>query len=149
MGITWVAFLAATEGGVPSVTITSTLSRTNSSARRDSLSGLPSAHRYSITRFRPSIHPRARRPSTNAARNRTFPVTVVFERYPIRRTSLADWASAIGAPASKVSTTMRPRALIGIARAVRPWLFIIVSARACLPNAWLSGRRSRSAPVGG
>src|SRR5262245_52978222 len=44
----------------PTVTITSTLSRTNSAAISPKRSGLPSAQRYSIARVRPSIQPSSR-----------------------------------------------------------------------------------------
>ena len=48
IGIVVVARLAASAAGVPSATMTSTLSRTNSAARSGSRSYCPSAYRYSI-----------------------------------------------------------------------------------------------------
>jgi hypothetical protein len=57
MGMTDVAFFAATTASVPAVTITSTFSRMNSVAISAKRSPRPSAQRYSITTVRSSIHP--------------------------------------------------------------------------------------------
>src|SRR5262249_56457708 len=56
IGITDVTSFAASTAP-PTVTITSTLSRPNSAAISPNRSGLPSAHRYSIARGRPSTRP--------------------------------------------------------------------------------------------
>jgi hypothetical protein len=63
MGIVCVAFLAASAAGVGEATMTSTLSPVNSFASSGSASARPSAYRYSIMMFWPSIHPSSRSPS--------------------------------------------------------------------------------------
>ncbi len=67
MGMTGVACLAATTKAVPEVTMTSTLSRSNSAAISAARSVRPSAQRYSIATVRPSIQPSSRSRCTNAA----------------------------------------------------------------------------------
>src|SRR5262249_23475838 len=57
IGIIVVACFAAKIDWVPYVTITSTLSRTNSAAISAARSLRPSAQRYSIATFRPSLQP--------------------------------------------------------------------------------------------
>ena len=57
MGMVVVAFFAANAGGVPETTIRSTLRRTKSAANSGRRSGFPSANRYSMVIFFPSIHP--------------------------------------------------------------------------------------------
>ena len=68
MGIVRVARLAARDACVTTVTMTSTLSRTNSAARSGSRSNLPSAHRDSMTMFCPTTKPSSRRASRKDAR---------------------------------------------------------------------------------
>ena len=53
-GIVVVAFLTASEAGVPAVTIVSTFSAISSAMSAGKRSYRPSAHRYSITMSRPS-----------------------------------------------------------------------------------------------
>ena len=66
IGMTDVACFAATTA-VPAVTMTSTLSRTNSAAISAKRSLRPSAQRYSIATVRPSIQPSSRSRCTKAA----------------------------------------------------------------------------------
>jgi hypothetical protein len=65
IGMTNVARLAAIVGRVEPVTMTLTLSRTNSSANALKRSGCPSTQRYSISTVRPSIQPSSCRRRTN------------------------------------------------------------------------------------
>ena len=65
--MTDVACFAAMTGAVPDVTMTSTLSRTNSAAISAKRSLRPSAQRYSIAMVRPSIQPSSRSRCTKAA----------------------------------------------------------------------------------
>jgi len=67
IGITDVACFAAMVGGVLCVRITSTLSRTNSSAISAKRSVRPSPQRYSIATLWPSVQPSARSRCTKAA----------------------------------------------------------------------------------
>ena len=67
IGMTDVACFAAATGAVPHVTMTSTLSRTNSAAISAKRSLRPSAQRYSIATVRPSIQPSSRSRCTKAA----------------------------------------------------------------------------------
>src|SRR5262249_37711419 len=73
IGITAVARLTATTGAVPHVTITSTLSRTNSLAISAERSLRPSAQRYSIAMLRASIQPSSRNRCTKAAAQCSVP----------------------------------------------------------------------------
>lgn len=68
MGIVVVAFLAAWLAGVRVATMMSTGSRTKSPASSGSRSNLPSAHRYSMTRFWPSTQPNSCSPCADAER---------------------------------------------------------------------------------
>jgi hypothetical protein len=65
--MTAVASFAAMTGGVAYVTMTSTLSRTNSAAISAKRSLRPSAQRYSIATVRPSIQPSSCSRCTKAA----------------------------------------------------------------------------------
>ena len=67
IGMTDVACFAARTAAVPDVTMTSTLSRTNSAAISAKRSLRPSAQRYSIATVRPSIQPSSRSRCTKAA----------------------------------------------------------------------------------
>ena len=67
IGMTDVACFAARTAAVPAVTMTSTLSRTNSAAISAKRSLRPSAQRYSIATVRPSIQPSSRSRCTKAA----------------------------------------------------------------------------------
>jgi len=83
IGMTDVACLAATIASVADVTMTSTLSRTNSVAISAKRSGRPSAQRYSIVMVRPSIQPSSRRRCTKAATHWPWDVGVPATRNPI------------------------------------------------------------------
>jgi hypothetical protein len=65
--MTDVACFAARTGAVACVTMTSTLSRTNSAAISPARSARPSNQRYSIAILRPSIQPSSRSRCTKAA----------------------------------------------------------------------------------
>jgi hypothetical protein len=67
IGMTDVACFAATTFAVACVTMTSTLSRTNSATISGGRSKRPSAQRYSIATLRPSIQPSSRNRCTKAA----------------------------------------------------------------------------------
>ena len=67
IGMTDVACFAARTGAAPAVTMTSTLSRTNSAAISAKRSLRPSAQRNSIATVRPSIQPSSRNRCTKAA----------------------------------------------------------------------------------
>ena len=66
-GITAVTCFTVRTARLPKVTMTSTLSRTNSAANSAARSVRPSDQRYSIATVRPSIQPRSRRCRTKAA----------------------------------------------------------------------------------
>src|SRR3972149_5269779 len=89
IGIVRVTCLAAVGPGVPALTMTSTLSRTRSAARWVSRSSLPSAHRYSMARFRPSTQPRSRSPCRKAWRRCGAVEAVADPRSPTRYTFAA------------------------------------------------------------
>src|SRR6516162_1055936 len=74
--------LCCKHGPPPTVTITSTLSRTNSAAISPKRSGLPSAQRYSIARVRPSIQPSSRSRSTKAGWRWLSTERVLAPKYP-------------------------------------------------------------------
>lgn len=63
-----VARMAARVGGTPNVTITSTL-RWTSAAARPSSGSMLTERRFSMTMFRPGIHPRSRNPQRKADRS--------------------------------------------------------------------------------
>src|SRR5262245_52494051 len=71
IGMREVACLAASEGGVAEVTMTSTLRRTSSAAISARLSLRPSAQRYSMRMVRSSIQPSSRNLWTKAPRRLT------------------------------------------------------------------------------
>jgi len=89
IGIADVACFAASAGAVPAVTMTSTLSRTNSAAISANRSLRPSAHRYSMATVWPSSQPSACRRRTNAATHELWANAVLDPRYPMVR-NLAD-----------------------------------------------------------
>src|SRR5687767_8997534 len=67
MGIAVVACFGVRMSGLPTATITSTLSRTSSEARLDAFSALSLTQRFSRTTFRPSTQPRSRSPCRKAS----------------------------------------------------------------------------------
>src|SRR5262249_8427821 len=83
IGISAVACFAATTGGVAYVTITSTLSRTNSAAISARFSYRPSAQRYSIATVRPSIQPSSRNRCTKAVTHRFMATDVLVPKNPM------------------------------------------------------------------
>src|SRR6266446_2796379 len=83
IGMTDVACFAATTAAVPAVTMTLTLSRTNSAAISAKRSLRPSAQRYSIAKVRPSIQPSSRSRCTNAAVHLLWTDGVSGPRNPI------------------------------------------------------------------
>src|SRR5262249_19714080 len=82
IGMSDVACFAA-RTAPPAVTMTSTLSRTNSAAISAKRSPRPSAQRYSIAMVRPSLQPSSRSRWTKAATNRLQVAGVVAPRNPI------------------------------------------------------------------
>jgi len=83
IGMTAVACFAATTGGVAYVTMTSTLSLTNSAAISAKRSPRPSAQRYSIARLRPSTQPSSCSRCTKAATHRFMVEGVLVPKKPI------------------------------------------------------------------
>jgi hypothetical protein len=77
MGMVLVAPFAANGVGPPTVTIRSTLRRTNSAASSGSRSRFPSAYRYSMVRFFPSIHPNLFSSCRNASHKTAPPEAVL------------------------------------------------------------------------
>src|SRR5713226_16007 len=96
IGMVLVAFFAAKAAGVlQAEKMTSTLSRTRSAARAGRPSYFPSAHRYSVVKFWPSIQPNSRRPTLKASNDGEGPEGAEKgDRMPIRQTFPADCASA-------------------------------------------------------
>ena len=86
MGTVVVTFLAANADGVSVATIKSTLRRTRSvanSSRR--LGPLPSAKRYSMAMFFPSVHPSLLSSCRNAFTRTELPEAVLPSRKPMRQ----------------------------------------------------------------
>ena len=81
--MTDVACFAAMTAAVPAVTMTSTLSRTNSAAISAKRSLRPSAQRYSIATVRPSIQPSSRSRCTKAAIHWLWAEGVLAPRNPM------------------------------------------------------------------
>jgi hypothetical protein len=82
IGTTDVACFTAT-AAFPPVTMTSTLSRTNSAAISAKCSLRASAQRYSIARLRPSIQPISRSRCTKAAVHGLQAEAVAVPKYPM------------------------------------------------------------------
>ena len=117
IGIADVACFAASTAP-PTVTITSTLSRTNSAAISSKRSGCPSAQRYSIATVRPSIQPSSRSRCANAATHWLQAEAVPGPRKPIVGSLPAGCACAPSgqsavAPAMSV---MKSRRLMGFSQ---------------------------------
>src|SRR5262249_11406264 len=93
IGMTSVACLAASVIGVPDVTMTSTLCRTNSAAISAARSFRPCAQRTSVAAVRPSIQPSSFSRCTNAANHAPWTEGVPEPKNPIVRT-LPDCAGA-------------------------------------------------------
>jgi hypothetical protein len=83
MGMTVVVRFAARAAAVPSVTITSTLRRTNSAAISAYRAARPSPQRYFIVTVRPSIQPNSRSRCMNAATSSLRPASVCAPRKPM------------------------------------------------------------------
>src|SRR6516162_5250552 len=83
IGMSDVACFAARTCGVPEVTMTSTLSRTNSAAIWAKRSARPSDQRYSIVIVRPSIHPSSRSRCTKAATHSLAAERVLWPKKPM------------------------------------------------------------------
>ena len=106
MGIVLVAFLAAqTCETPPPTTIISTLRRTRSAASSGYRSGFPSAYRYSVAIFCPSMWPRSRRACRIASARADSVAGSVGDRYPSRTTFFGCCPWAIAPPASSVAAT--------------------------------------------
>ena len=110
--MTDVACLAAITCGVPQVTITSTLSRTNSVAISAKRSVRPSAQRYSIAKLRPSTQPSSRRRCRKAMTHWLWAAGVVGPKKPMVGSFPACCARAVSghvaaAPPSSVMNSRR------------------------------------------
>ena len=107
IGMTDVACFVARTCGVPEVTMTSTLSRTNSAAIWTKRSARPSDQRYSIVMVRPSLQPSSRSRCVKAATNSLSAERVLWPENPMVR-SFADCCAraasgqATAAPPSSV-----------------------------------------------
>ena len=77
MGMVVVALLAANAAGVPVTTIRSTLRRTKSAASSGRRSFFPSANRYSMVIFFPSIQPSLLSSCRNASKRTAIPEAVL------------------------------------------------------------------------
>ena len=82
IGIVAVAALAASAAGVVVAAITVTFRRTKSAANSGSRSLCPSAQRYSIETFRPSMYPASFTPCRNAAILDAYPPGELLWRNP-------------------------------------------------------------------
>jgi hypothetical protein len=80
MGMVVVAFFATNAGFPPVTTITSTLRRTRSAASSGRRSDFPSANRYPMVIFYPSIHPSLVSSCRNASTRTLLPETVLGSR---------------------------------------------------------------------
>lgn len=76
MGMVVVAFFAANAGGLPATTIRSTLRRIKSAASSGKRSFFPSANRYSMVIFFPSIQPSLVSSCRNASTRTALPEAV-------------------------------------------------------------------------
>jgi hypothetical protein len=103
IGIVSLACLAANAAGVPRVKIRSQFKRTSSLASSGKRSERPSAERYSMTRFRPSICPSSRNACRNASKFAAFKGRDVISSTPIRGPAPA------AARAPRVATPPRRR----------------------------------------
>jgi hypothetical protein len=134
IGMTEVACFTANTGG-PAVTMTSTLSRTNSAAISAKRSERPSAQRTSIATVRLSIQPSSRSRCTKAATHWPPVEGVVPCRHPMVGSFPVCCARAASgheatAPPSKVTNSRRPvirsprrrgRATSTVHRGLSPW----------------------------
>src|SRR5262249_27991694 len=116
IGITDVACLAASGGRVLCVTITSTLSRTNSAAISANRSLRPSAQRYSIVRLRPSLQPNSRNRWTKAAVHSLCAAAVPEPSKPMSVGLLRCARAASGQAAAPPSSLMKSRRFTRSAR---------------------------------
>src|SRR5262249_25826786 len=112
IGMTPVACFAAMTGGVAYVTMTSTLSRTNSAAISARRSLRPSAQRYSTATVRPSVHPSSRSRCAKAATHWLMAKGVLGPKKPMVG-SFADCARVTtghiaAAPPISVMNSRRP-----------------------------------------
>ena len=89
IGMTIVACIAAMTGAAAHVTMTSTLSRTNSAAISAKRSLRPSAQRYSIATVRPSIQSSSRSRFSNAVTHWLADESVAAPRNPMVGSFLA------------------------------------------------------------
>jgi hypothetical protein len=114
IGMTDVACFAARTCGVPEVTMTSTLSRTNSAAIWTKRSARPSDQRYSIVMVRPSIQPSSRSRCVKAATNSLSAERVLWPENPTVRSFPGCCARAVSGhtAAPLPSSVMKSRRLI-------------------------------------
>src|SRR5262249_28830221 len=105
IGVAVVTFLAGRVSVAPLVTMISTSRWTNSAARSGRRLFLPSAYRYSMTMFCPSIHPRSRSPCWNALCQGAVSEAENGERMPIRAIFFGCWASAFTTRATNTTAT--------------------------------------------
>src|SRR5262245_6796287 len=111
MGMVVVAPFAANAGGFPVVTIKSTLRRTRSAASSFTRSSpLPSANRYSMVMFFPSIQPSLVSSCRNASTRTALPEALLGSRKPMRKIFPGCCASA--EPQSVKSIVQRVRTVI-------------------------------------
>src|SRR5262245_43273148 len=113
IGITEVACFAAIVVGIPQVTMTPTLRRTNSAAISPRRSSRPSAHRSSITMLRPSIQPSSRRRCTKAAIHLLSADRVLAPKNPIVFAGCCARAASGHAAAAPPTRVMNSRRLMG------------------------------------
>ena len=106
IGMTDVARCAAMAGGVPAVTMTSTLCRTNSAAISAKRSSRPSAQSASIATVRPSIQPSSPSRCTKAATRWLSTEGVVAPKSPMVGNLAACCARAVSGQAAVPPTNV-------------------------------------------
>src|SRR5215470_5309020 len=128
IGVVVVAALAASAEGVVVATMTATWRRTRSAVKAGSRSFRPSAQRYSIVTFWPSVKPATFRPRRNARNRSAYRSGVSLPTKPT--TGVAGCArgasgNAVAAPKPSVTNSLRltqplPNARIGLSLVRHP-----------------------------
>src|SRR5262249_3558581 len=114
IGIVLVACSAARVGVSPAVTIQSTLRRTSSAASPGRRSGFPSADRYSMAMFLPSMKPSSRSPWRKASSRDDKEECAAVERKPIRGSFSCHCASANELAVSRIVVSSQVRIVLVI-----------------------------------
>ena len=132
MGMVVVAFFAANGAAFPEATIKSTLRRTSSAASSGRRSVFPSANRYSMVKFFPSIHPSLLNSSRNASMRTALPEAVLLSRKPMRKTFPVCCAETQAPPKASV------KAIAKIPAHFRFWILDFNCSRKKIPTGLFS-----------